>query len=297
VNVARRNEILLGLIVPLALLVVLMILGLGSDEPGACLAFMATAPMLAATFSGVLVTGLVSLATLAVATVTAAVGYGKDFSDAIPILVGVIVITGVAVMASQSTTGHSRRRGAVGASARAPEPSRPSVAASTGVAGFDALTGLPTREGVLPTLSGPNRGGDHVVAFVGCDRFAAFNDDHGRDVGDVLLFAVAGRTRHALTDEDVVARWAGDEFLLVVDATSADPRETLQAIADKVNQNPIRTDMGLVPATVCVGAAFWPAGADFDDAIALARRAMHAAKSQGPGRVVMDGTVPSQGSG
>ena len=117
---------------------------------------------------------------------------------------------------------------------------------------------------------------------------AAVNDEYGRDIGDVFLFAVAGRTRWALPEQDTVARWDGGTFLLVISGDPAAVRPTLELITDKVNKNPIRCDAGLVPTTVSLGAATWPDGTEFADALGRARRALYAAKAQGPGHLAMD---------
>ena len=111
---------------------------------------------------------------------------------------------------------------------------------------------------------------------------------YGRDIGDVFLFAVAGRTRWALPERGHVARWDGGTFLLVINGEPAAVAPTLELITDKVNKNPIRCDAGLVPTTVSLGAAVWPDGADFAEAVGRARRALYSAKAQGPGHLVLD---------
>ena len=280
--VISRRELLLGLVLPLAVVALLVALGFSGRQPIACIAFLAAVPMFAAMFSRPLLTGIVALVAVLSAMVMSASAFGLHFSDAIPIIVGVIIGASAAVLSSQSK------------SAGRPQPSRPqsrptapdgSTVAT--VPGSDVVTGLPDKAAALAELSGPNGAGPRVVMVIGCDGMGALNEERGRDLGDVFLFAVAGRTRWALPDDDMVARWDGDEILAVITADPAAVGPTLQLITDKVNHNPIRTDAGLIPLTISAGAAPWPVGADFAEAVDRARRAMHAAKGQGRGQLVM----------
>jgi diguanylate cyclase (GGDEF)-like protein len=235
-------------------------------------------------FTGAAFTGIVAAATLVAAMVTSASAYGQDFYDAVPIVIGVIVGAGAAVIASQM-------KAAAAAPRREPAPSpvaSGSSTASTPEPGTDELTGLPTRSAVAGLLGGANPAGTRVVALLDCDSVAAINDEYGRDIGDVFLFAVAGRTRWALPEEDTVARWDGGTFLLVIDGDPVAVQPTLELITDKVNKNPVRCDAGLVPTTVSLGAAPWEQGSDFADAVVRARRALYSAKAQGPGHLVLD---------
>jgi len=64
-------------------------------------------------------------------------------------------------------------------------------------------------------------------------------------------------------------------------------RPLLELITDKVNKNPIRTDAGLLPQAMSVGAAPWPEGQPFDEALTNARRALYRAKAEGGARLVV----------
>lgn len=281
-TVRSRAEYLTGLVFPLLLVIALAVVGMNSDSPAVAVAFMASAPMLAAMFTRALLTGIVALVTILAAGVTAAAGYGSDFYDALPVLVGVIVAAGIAVLASQAK--------AAPAAGRAPAPTA-SASAPAGAAApeadTDPLTGLPTRAGVLPALRGEPGAGPRVLAVIDCDHLALLNDEHGRLIGDTFLFAVAGRTRWALPEEDLVARWDGEEFLVVISGDLDSARPLLELITDKVNKNPIRTDAGLLPQAMSVGAAAWPAGQPFDEAFTHARQALYRAKAEGGARLVV----------
>ena len=99
---------------------------------------------------------------------------------------------------------------------------------------------------------------------------------------------MAGRTRYALEAPDIMARWNGDQFLVVLAGDLAAATPTLALITDKANAHPIRTGSGLLPGSMSVGAAAWSGDGGFDEACARARRAMHAAKSRGGRCLVID---------
>lgn len=283
-RVSRRAEILLGLVFPLLAIVGLLIVGLSSDQTAVAVAFMAAVPMFAAMFTGAAFTGIVAAATLVAAMVASASAYGQDFYDAVPLVVGVIIGASAAVIASQMKAAAAAPRRDT-----APSPgSSPSTSTQVSEPMTDDLTGLPTRSGIADAVSGTRAAGSRVIALLDCDSVAAVNEQYGRDIGDVFLFAVAGRTRWALPEEDTVARWDGGTFLLVINGDPGSVQPTLELITDKVNKNPIRCDAGLVPTTVSLGAAVWADGADFTEAVSRARRALYSAKSQGPGHLVLD---------
>jgi diguanylate cyclase (GGDEF)-like protein len=87
------------------------------------------------------------------------------------------------------------------------------------LARYDALTGLPNRiffhdqiEWALATMK---RGHHCAVLFVDLDQFKQVNDTLGHPAGDALLFAVAERLRNIIRESDLVARFGGDEFVVL----------------------------------------------------------------------------------
>lgn len=79
---------------------------------------------------------------------------------------------------------------------------------------IDQLTGLANRRGVVGRLEGLEAGDGLLLVDV--DNFKQVNDDHGHQAGDVVLRQVAATLRRAIRGSDVVSRWGGEEFLVVV---------------------------------------------------------------------------------
>src|SRR5262249_6381279 len=84
---------------------------------------------------------------------------------------------------------------------------------------YDGLTGLPNRmslrEEMDKTLADLRANGSAAVLFVDLDQFKQVNDTLGHARGDVLLQLVADRLRLAGAQSDVVARFGGDEFVIL----------------------------------------------------------------------------------
>ena len=95
----------------------------------------------------------------------------------------------------------------------------------------DELTGLPNRSYLMHILHdrlATAEIGEVAVLFVDLDHFKTINDSLGHEVGDQLLQSVAGRLRSALRDHDVLARFGGDEFIVVMQGEPIDVAERLR---------------------------------------------------------------------
>ncbi|HEV7526566.1 MAG TPA: diguanylate cyclase [Acidimicrobiia bacterium] len=101
----------------------------------------------------------------------------------------------------------------------------------------DPLTGLANRR-LLDELLGralrrANRSGEPLtVAFLDLDDFKSVNDTYGHDAGDAVLRATAARLQVAVRDADVVARYGGDEFVIVYEGA---PDDAVPTLADRID--------------------------------------------------------------
>ena len=154
---------------------------------------------------------------------------------------------------------------------------------------IDPLTGLPNRllfnDRLDTTIREAQRTGECFAALmVDLDRFKGINDTLGHAVGDQVLAAVARRLRASVRGSDTVARYAGDEFTMIL--RHIIKRDDVQRIAEKVVQAmEVPLDLGdgsELQATVSVGIAFFPDDAvDGELLLHHADEAMYGAKSLG----------------
>ncbi|MEO8010393.1 MAG: EAL domain-containing protein, partial [Dokdonella sp.] len=142
----------------------------------------------------------------------------------------------------------------------------------------DALTGLPNRllfnDRLESVIQEAHRTGEmFAVLFVDLDRFKNINDSLGHNVGDHVLVAVARRLRGCVRASDTVARYAGDEYTLVL--RHIVQREDVMRIADKivrVMEAPLTLPGGLeLQITASLGLSVYP-----DDATTAERLLKHA---------------------
>lgn len=149
----------------------------------------------------------------------------------------------------------------------------------------DPLTGLPDRTSfrreLARRLAGQRRS-DHrcAVLFIDVDGFKRVNDEHGHLAGDQVLVEVARRLAECVRTDDLLARYGGDEFVVLLARTSG-PEDTAPVVARirKAFDRPIASPRGHVTLTVSVGAAeMGPENRSVDALIHAADQAMYAAK-------------------
>jgi diguanylate cyclase (GGDEF)-like protein len=124
------------------------------------------------------------------------------------------------------------------------------------------------------------------VLMLDLDRFKAINDVHGHAVGDSVLVAVANAIQTQLRGADVLARWGGEEFIVLLPSTS--PIDAL-GVAERVRAALPALTQPHWPADVrtstSIGLTAWASGQDIDHAIRQADTALYRAKAEGRNRV------------
>jgi diguanylate cyclase (GGDEF)-like protein/PAS domain S-box-containing protein len=183
---------------------------------------------------------------------------------------------------------------------------------------FDALTQLPNRrmlnDRLSQTIAASRRSGRHAAVMVlDLDNFKPLNDQHGHVVGDLLLVEVARRLIACVREVDTVARFGGDEFVVVLgdlDEDQVESQKQAQLIAEKIRlalAAPYRlsiTKENSRPATVehhcsaSIGVViFVNHEAPLEDIMKWADAAMYQAKEAGRNAIQFYGAKDTQAPG
>ncbi len=160
------------------------------------------------------------------------------------------------------------------------------------MAQHDALTGLPNRYSMQERLSlaievSRRNRKRLAVMLVDLDKFKIVNDTRGHTAGDQLLATVANRLRTSVRASDTVARYGGDEFVIL--AGELDRIEDAAMVAEKVSDMvslPVPLEGGPWKITCSIGICLFPDHAETaGELLALADKAMYSVKADTASRV------------
>ncbi|MEX2011454.1 MAG: diguanylate cyclase [Chloroflexota bacterium] len=163
------------------------------------------------------------------------------------------------------------------------------IAATQEAATVDKLTGVANRQSLLAALFNEVERSSRYnrplsVAFVDIDHFKAVNDTHGHGVGDVVLRGVAQEIKANLRQTDVVGRYGGEEFMLLLVETEVEDGATLtEKLRDLVQRLRFSVDPNTtISVTISIGIA-GGVGQQLrvDNLVRDADAAMYSAKSLG----------------
>jgi diguanylate cyclase (GGDEF)-like protein len=157
----------------------------------------------------------------------------------------------------------------------------------------DSLTGLPNRRAMEKQLSfhvaRVKRGGKPFsVLLCDVDRFKLVNDNYGHEAGDQLLRAFAEILQASVRTGDMVSRWGGEEFLILLAETDA---EGGQAAAENLRlsfaQRTLKVNGAEISRTISIGVTACIDCQDEDEVVREADEALYEAKRLGRNRVVV----------
>ena len=158
----------------------------------------------------------------------------------------------------------------------------------------DDLTGILNRRAFL-TLSShtvnmaQRYGRDFSVIMMDSDSLKVVNDAHGHDAGDALLKFMVAQALQELRRPDLIARYGGDEFVLLLPDTSVEgARLTAERIRERIGATPLTLGTNTIAVTTSMGVATYPDhGDDYDKVFEAADNALYASKSKGKNRVTV----------
>ena len=162
----------------------------------------------------------------------------------------------------------------------------------------DALTGLFNRrhtEKIIDTeiARSARTGRGFSIAVVDLDHFKRVNDRYGHPAGDEVLRHFADLAQRVLRTADVIARWGGEEFLIVLpESTYPGACIAMERLIDAVRRARVPTEAGEIAFTLSAGVAVWRSDESTGALVARADAALYRAKDQGRDRVEIDTSLP-----
>jgi diguanylate cyclase (GGDEF)-like protein len=157
----------------------------------------------------------------------------------------------------------------------------------------DSLTGLPNRRAMEKQLSNEvarvkDGGKSFVVLMCDVDHFKLVNDDLGHEVGDLLLQQAAETLRNSVRNGDMVSRWGGEEFLiLLVDTNIEGGKAAAENLRRAFANIVIKVKGENLSRTISIGVTAFANGDDEDGVVRRADDALYEAKRTGRNRVVV----------
>ena len=159
------------------------------------------------------------------------------------------------------------------------------------LARVDALTGLANRrrleECLKEALADSHRNDSTgALLYLDLDRFKSINDEFGHAGGDEVLRQFAGRLRRSVRQSDTVARYAGDEFVILLEALP--DRERAHAVAGKILASmdlPVSVRGRDLAISTSIGLTHFGPGESIESVLARADAALYEAKAAGRGRI------------
>jgi diguanylate cyclase (GGDEF)-like protein len=156
----------------------------------------------------------------------------------------------------------------------------------------DPLTGLANRRHFQAAVRRLAADGklNGTVYLIDIDHFKTINDQHGHSAGDAVLVEVATRLRETLREQDLIVRWGGEEFLIVVQALEPEQVDALaQRMLSVLDRAAVTVDAHRIAVTASIGFATFPIGpgslrVSWERAINLVDTAMYLAKAHGRNR-------------
>ena len=273
------DEFLLGVVAPLVLIAVILYADVIEGPKTAYVGVLTAIPIVSAVFARPLLTAGVGIVTWSSAFV-----FGNLASDGnvrAQTIRLIIIAIGSVIAVAASWVRVRRDRQLADALVAAAQSAMLRERAST-----DQLTGLRNRHGVLEAIEELGAV-PMTIVVIDVDRLKSVNDEFGHAAGDDYLRAIAARLASNVARTDVVGRWGGDEFLIVLPVDIERAATIMERVVAAVIATPIVFGDAAVVPGISVGLAHRGVGSSLDDAVSAADRAMYESKRSGSNRVTL----------
>lgn len=155
----------------------------------------------------------------------------------------------------------------------------------------DALTGILNRRGISNWLDEEivryNRNGVPFTLFLlDIDLFKMVNDIHGHNMGDYVLQKISEIMLDSIREQDTIARWGGEEFLIVLPGTNIEGGYIIaEKIRNKIEQLVIELNNKVVNVTVSLGGCCYSGELGLISSLEMADKALYKSKTEGRNKV------------
>ena len=143
---------------------------------------------------------------------------------------------------------------------------------------------------LLREIKRANRGGQELsLIFIDIDHFKAVNDEHGHDCGDFALIKVANATKDSVRGSDIVFRYGGEEFVVLLSDTNLEEATIIaERIRSNIESQTLAYGIDLLNITASLGVSSLKTNEDMENFIKRADSAMYKAKQLGRNRICVD---------
>ena len=271
--VQRYSKVVLAVVFPLLLTGVILFADVIEGPKTAYVGVLSAIPLLSAVFGTPRSTALVSVITwLSAFTFGRFAADGNVRAQTVRLVI-LAIFSVIAVMAAFLRTRQERRLAVALTQAAQADAMRHQAQS-------DSLTGLLNRRGVLERIRDCSTK-QLLVSLIDIDEFKDINDRYGHLVGDEVIQAVAARIEGGLSREDVIGRWGGDEFVIVLEMGLEFGSTVIQRVFDRVNSQPLSTSAGRITVGISGGLCAWDRDEALESVLARADLALYAAKHDG----------------
>ena len=275
----RHSQWVLSIVLPIVLIAVILAADVIEGPKTAYVGVLSAIPLLSAVFGTPRATAFIS-----VVTWSSAYTFGRLASDgnARSQTVRLVIIAIFSVIAVLAAVVRTRREAQLALAMTQAAQAEVMHQQATS----DPLTGLLNRRGVVEKLEYHDVP-KSTVAVIDVDRFKMINDRYGHIVGDEVIQAISARISGGISRNDVVGRWGGDEFVVVLELSIDKGTAVIERVFNQVSAEPLSTTVGEIPVGISVGISEWIDGEPLDKVLARADAALYSAKDSGRNQFVV----------